>query len=802
MGISVDEAQYIASMISSVRGKTTSLSVMVNGDEDNAPNKEFINECNKYPGLLDMALTIEGMVCGRTVHASGVIIFERPYTELNCMMKSPKGLPTTQFDMDDSTYCGGLKYDFLTIVNLDTMHQCMDLMIEYGYIEDQGSLKATYDKYFSPDVIDYDDVHMWEMAEKHEIINLFQFMTQVGMSAIAKIKPRSLTELGTANAIMRLAGKPGEETPLDRYVRYKNDISQWYDCMHSYNLTDDEIKIMEEYLFPVSGCASMQEEVMMLSMDSRIANYSMKQASSLRKLIAKKKIHLQKQAHDEFFEAGLNNGASENLLNYIWKECITPQLNYSFSLPHILGYSTIAVQEMNMAANPEYPIILWNCANLITDSMADEEVEGSTDYGSVGRAIAGMQHRGIKIFNPDINTAKFGFAPDIEHNAIIYGLKSLNGIGDEVCKLIIANRPYTSFEDFCTRMIDTKLVKNSQMLMLIKAGCFLNLDSQDRFETMKKYLYRYQIKPVDKLTLAQLGAIQEYNIIPDDLQICIKYINFKKYVLDEEGFVENYINTDKKIPKCGYHDRYYILDDNSQKFFEEHFTEESVVKIQNGFYVVSEKKFTKEVDSLLQPLKDWFISEEAVKQYNNAMFESTWKQYASGNESKWSMQALTYYDQKHELEDIKEEEYGIVNYFELPEEPVAYETYTRYIDGEYKELPKYTIYRVAGTVLESDSTHHTVSLLTKYGVVNLKLYKEAFAFYNRAISKPDNKGGKTIVEKSWFTRGTLLVAAGFRREDIFTLRNYSDTVYAHTLNRILSVNPDGSLELQQERTKV
>lgn len=779
---------------------------MVNGDEDNAPNKEFISECEKFPGLLDMALTIEGLVNGRTVHASGVIIFERPYTDLNCMMKSPKGLPTTQWDMDDSTYCGGLKYDFLTIVNLDTMHQCMDLMLKYGYIEDQGSLKKTYDHYFSPDVIDYDNPKMWEMAEKHEIINLFQFMTQVGMTAIAKIKPRSLVELGTANAIMRLAGKPGEETPLDKYVRYKNDISQWYDCMHEYNLTDEEIKIMEEYLLPVVGCASMQEEVMMLSMDKRIANYSMKQASSLRKLIAKKKIHLQQQAHDEFYDAGIKNGATENLLNYIWKECITPQLQYSFSLPHILGYSTIAIQEMNMAAGSvdgkPIPIILWNCANLITDSMADEEVEGSTDYGAVGKAIAGMQKRGIKILNPDINKAEFGFVPDIEHNAIICGLKSLNGIGDEVAKCILANRPYTSFEDFCTRMIETGKVKNAQMLMLIKAGCFLNLDSKERTETMGKYLTKYQFKPTEKLTLAQMNNIQEYNIIPEDLQICVRYLNYKKYVLADEGWIENYVDETKKLPKAGYHDRYYILDADSQPFFIEHFSEESVVRVQNGYYVLSEKKFSKEVDAKLQSLKDWFVSDTALRAYNEASFSAIWSKYASGNEAKWSMQALTYYDQKHELTDVNEEVYGIVNFYDQPEEPEAYDYYERWIDGECKKLPKYRISRLAGVVLNSDSLHHTVTILTCHGVVDVKCYKESYAHYNRRLSVPNDKGGKEVVEDSWFKRGTLLIVSGFRRGDQWWPRIYNESVFKHTFSRILKVNDDGSLDIQFERTKI
>ena len=68
-------------------------------------------------------------------------------------------------------------------------------------------------------------------------------------------------------------------------------------------------------------------------------------------------------------------------------------------------------------------------------------------------------------------------------------------------------------DDFATRMLDTKIIKNTQMIMLIKAGCFLNLHSQDRTETMEWYLKRYKYTPIDKLTLSQMGSIQEYDIL-------------------------------------------------------------------------------------------------------------------------------------------------------------------------------------------------------------------------------------------------------------------------------------------------
>ena len=801
LGISNDRAQYIASLIPSVRGKLTPLSVMVYGDEDNAPNTEFISECKRYDGLIETALSIEGLVCGRTIHASGVIIFESPYYELNCMMKATNGQATTQWDMDDSTYTGGLKYDYLTIVNLDAMHQCINLLVKYNYIDWQGSLLKTYNKYFHPDVLDYTSEEMWKMAEDHKIINLFQFMTDVGAQAIKKIKPRSLTELGVANAVMRLmSSEPGADQPLDIYVRYKNNIQEWYDVMNSYHLTSDEINIIEDHLKHVSGMSTMQEDVMILSMDERITNYSMKEANVLRKLIAKKKVALHKQAENDFYKRGLENGSSQNMLDYVWKECVKPQLQYSFSLPHILGYSTIAVQEMNMAYR--FPIIFWNCANLIVDSMADEELDGSTDYGKVGIAISNMIKSGINISLPLINNAEYGFIPDVKNNTIIYGFRSMNGIGDDIAQAIIQNRLYTSMDDFAARMLDTKIIHPAQMIKLIKGGCFLTLHDSDRFKTMEWYLRNYCFEPLSKLTMTQLPKMQEFSIVPEQFRNSLNCIKIKQYVLDDEGLYKLYIDPDKKLPKRGYHDRYFILDEVSQPVFNKFFSEDSVIDVKDGYYIISEKKFIKECDVLIQPLRDWFGSQEALDAYNNAFFKSVWEEKASGTEASWNMEACCFYDQEHELANVDEKYYGIVNYFDLPEEPEPYDWYSRKVDGEWKRVPKYRITRIAGTVLRSDNNRHSVALLTCYGVVNVKFYKGNYAFYNKRISQPLGDGKKKVLEDSWLKRGNKLLISGIRRDDQFFPLIYKDTIYKHTVYLIKNILPNGRMELQTERVQV
>lgn len=330
LGLDSDITQFLSNMIPVTRGFTWSIHDCLYGneEEERKPQKEFINECKKYPKLLETAQAIEGLVCGRSIHASAVYLFNEDFLAHNARMKAPNGVYITQFNMKDSDYCSGLKMDFLTIQGLDKIRICMELLIQAGHMKWQGTLRDTYNKYLHPDVLDYDTQEMWDMVANNDVTDLFQFDTAVGLQAAKRIKPHSLVELATANSIMRLmVSGDSAEQPIDTYIRYKNNINEWYKCMREeYHLTEEEIKILEKYLLPVYGVGDTQEIVMELSMDEHISGFNVTQSNKLRKGIAKKDKDLQQAMKKMFFEHGEEIGTSKNLLNYIWKEVIGKQL--------------------------------------------------------------------------------------------------------------------------------------------------------------------------------------------------------------------------------------------------------------------------------------------------------------------------------------------------------------------------------------------------------------------------------------------------------------------------------------------
>ena len=121
--------------------------------------------------------------------------------------------------------------------------------------------------------------------------------------------------------------KESAEQPIDTYIRYKNDIGEWYNCMRQeYHLTEDEIHTVEPYLKPTYGVGDTQEVVMQLSMDPKISGFNVKQSNLLRKGISKKDKGLQAEMKKMFFDHGKEIGTSDNLLNYIWDEVVGKQL--------------------------------------------------------------------------------------------------------------------------------------------------------------------------------------------------------------------------------------------------------------------------------------------------------------------------------------------------------------------------------------------------------------------------------------------------------------------------------------------
>lgn len=777
MGMDVNDAKYLSSLVVAEGTGTKTVEQCLKEYGKNGACTRFIDELKKaeevFKGFIENITRIEGLSVGRSIHASGVYIFPCHYTEMNCMMKSPNGVPTTQFDMGDSDSMGGLKVDMLTIEGLDRIRKTMDLLLKDNKMEWQGNLKATYDKYLHPTVLEYDREEMWQLLYSGEVINAFQFETNVGRSALLKVQPHNLQEVIVTNSLMRLSCE-GEQ-PIDRFVKHKANINLWYDEMREHGLNEQEMEVMKEHLLKAYGVANTQEDIMRLSMDSRIANFTLVGANKLRKAVAKSKAKDSiESVRQDFINSGLANGNRIEILNYVWDVQIVPMLGYAFSEPHVAGYSLILLQELNMAY--KYSPLYWKVACLsINAGNISEDVSKGADYGAIAKAIADMP-RGF-VLPPCINQAEMQFIPLANKGKAMYSLNAINGIGDDVAKTIIDNRPYLSFSDFYQKCVDTKLVTTAKVYNLIKAGAFDNLNS-DRRALMIDYVTRVTEEKT-KLTTANIPKLFQFNLIP--LEFKNEYILylFRKTVFDKKNLRES-INKSTGL--------YEIPSNMENHYFENYdsvFSKAFEVSV-DGKYCLNNKEFDKIYKEQIKLLTEWLESKDAVDRYNNYLRGENWNKYCNGSVMQWEMESICYYTQTHELEVIPLHNYlNISNFFELPKEPVVAETKK----WRNRDFNVYKLDVIAGVVAEKNKNKSMITLSTPQGCIDVKLDKGRFAHYDRTVEN----------DKSWLTRGNRLVIVGYRRGETFYPKTYNNSVYSHTIMKIEDYNTN-EIKFKTERS--
>lgn len=463
---------------------------------------------------------------------------------------------------------------------------------------------------------------------------------------------------------------------------------------------------------------------------------------------------------------------------------------------------------MNLAYR--FPVVFWNTACLIVDSggleseeIAVEEEENDVvytdapvsfyhreededeededgrivkkqkatsrtpNYGKTASAIGRFQQSGIKVLPPDINKSTFTFSPDVENNAIHFGLAGITAIGEDLIRQIIDNRPYSSLEDFLERV----KLKKPNVVNLIKSGAFNEFGN--RFEMMRDYIY--SISDTKKtLNLRNMKLLIDGNYLPDEL-------DYEKRIWN----LDRYLKRNKK-------DDFYLVDDLAYQFFEERLGTDKLIIENNVFYIRKvdwDKIYKASQDKPRAYIKKHLP--ELLEKVNEAAIKETWEKYALGDIRKWEMDSMSYYSSGHELDGIDMRAYNLKSFNDLPAEPEIDYTFTTK-DG--KEIKMLKIHRLAGTVLDKDKTKRTITMLTRDGVCQVKIYG-AFAHYDKQIKVVDPKTGKRrIAERSMFTRGNKIIVCGYRSGEMFIAKKYKKTPF-HTVEQITNIHEDGSFDV-------
>jgi DNA polymerase-3 subunit alpha len=421
--------------------------------------------------------------------------------------------------------------------------------------------------------------------------------------------------------------------------------------------------------------------------------------------------------------------------------------------------------------------IYWNTACLIVNSGAiDPNNGGQTDYGKIAKAMGDILNRNIKISLVDINHSDFGFKPDAKNNQILYGMKSMLNVGDDLIKDIISHRPYVSPRDFMNKIHPNK----QAMISLIKGGAFDSM--MDRKLCMGWYIWETCDKK-KRITLQNMASLIKYNLLPEnnEQQIAARRIyEFNRYLK------AICLSKDKQI---------YNLDNRAISFLQEMNYDELI----SSDLTMGVKEWDKQYQSWMDVFRDWIAADKdtILNSLNEKIFKNDWEKYAKGTISAWEMESLCFYYHEHELAHINKVKYGLSNFYSHPEEPVVSRSF---IAKNGRAIKIYDLTKICGTCIAKDKSKSTVTLLTVDGVVTIKFPKEYFSLFDKQISAIQPDGTKKVMERSWFNRGNMIVVQGYRSGDNFIPKKYASSG-GHQLYKIDEVLPDGEIVLRVDRYK-
>ena len=136
--------------------------------------KQARDEDASVRNLLEVALRLEGLFRNASTHAAGIVISDRPLTELVPLYQDPRSeLPATQFNMKWVESAGLVKFDFLGLKTLTVLDRAVKHLEKRGVRVDLDNLPL-------------DDPKTYELMGNAQTVGVFQFEGQ-GLRRVSRM---------------------------------------------------------------------------------------------------------------------------------------------------------------------------------------------------------------------------------------------------------------------------------------------------------------------------------------------------------------------------------------------------------------------------------------------------------------------------------------------------------------------------------------------------------------------------------------------------------------------------------------
>lgn len=309
--------------------------------------------------------------------------------------------------------------------------------------------------------LDLEDKKTLAKFNKGEVVGVFQFS---GSAASKIIKNTKITEFNDLIVINALA-RPGA-------------LLAGADVAFSERKADpDKVFFEHESLKPILGDSLgvivFSEHILRTA--SEFAGMPPKDADRLRKII-KSKDGEAFQEYKELFISGCikkwksSSANIEDIAENLWIK-FSEAGSYLFPRGHAASYALLGF--ICMYLKVYYPVEFFSChlRYLEQDKYQEAKDVAEEEYG-------------IKFKMPNVNKPTVSFEPDLD-SSIIWPISAIKNVGEKALDSILTNAPFSSLEDFYSR-IDKRVCNKRVIENLIIAGAFSDF-SPVRNAVWKKY---------------------------------------------------------------------------------------------------------------------------------------------------------------------------------------------------------------------------------------------------------------------------------------------------------------------------
>jgi DNA polymerase-3 subunit alpha len=392
--------------------------------------KKIVEEDATIKKLMDLALSLEGLVRHASTHAAGIVISEKPLVEYLPLYRGQNNEVITQFSMNDIGKIGLIKFDFLGLKTLTVIDKTIKSIKEEVNI----------------DKLSLNDKKVYKLLSKGETEGVFQLESQGMKDLLLKMKPENFDDIIALLALYRPG--PLGSGMVDEFIKRKQGKIP----------IEYELPQLEDILKDTYGVILYQEQVMQIAI--RLASFTPGDSDILRSAMGKKKPAEMKRQKEKFISGAFKNNIKKVKAKKIF-DLMSIFAEYGFNKSHSTAYALIAYQTAYLKAHfkVEFMAALLTCEMENTDKVI--------------KHIAYCRECGIEVLPPDINSSLKDFTPF--DGKIRFGLAAIKNVGETAVESILEVREkdgeFISIFDFCEK-VDLRKVNRKVIESLIKCGAF------------------------------------------------------------------------------------------------------------------------------------------------------------------------------------------------------------------------------------------------------------------------------------------------------------------------------------------